>query len=265
VEIQNFRFADRVLRLLERVEYRRADARADKHEIYRLRYAAYARAGTVDLEPSGVFHDPFDEAENVWLIGVHIDGELASALRLHISATPAGVLPALKSFPDIVEPLLRSGRTIIDATRFVARLEFSQAYSEIPYLTLRPAFLAEEFFGADFITAACLAEHQAFYRRMFGGVPWSPPRPYPHFRRPMAFLGYDCKTRREDTHARYPFYRSSAPERESLFCRSSNGAVDVFQAIGRPADPAADESLLDPYSAEAQRGEAAPLSAMSRA
>jgi len=233
MEHREIRFVDRVFLLLERIEYRRADTLADKQAIYRMRHAAYQRAGTVEPSPSGMFHDPFDELDNAWLIGVYIDGELASALRLHISSSPATFLPASVSFPEIVEPILRSGRTIIDGSRFVARFEFSQRHSEIPYVTLRPTFLAEQYFGADFLTAACLPEHQAFYQRMIGGVPWSPPRPYPHFKRSMAFLGYDCRARRDDTHARYPFYRSSELERTRLFSRASNGCNDVFQAIGR--------------------------------
>ena len=172
---QASRFADRVLRLLERVEYRRADSPADKAAIYRLRHDAYMRAGTVEPRPSGMFHDAMDETDNAWLIGVFIDGELASALRLHISASLRVPLPELASFPDLIEPHLAAGRTLIDASRFVSSLEFSQRYSEIPYLTLRPTFLAEEFFAADYVIAGCLAEHQAFYRRMFGAVAWSAP------------------------------------------------------------------------------------------
>jgi hypothetical protein len=233
VESENPRFVDRVLRLLERSEYRRADRLSDKQAIYRLRHEAYMRAGTVEARPSGMFHDPLDETDNAWLIGLYIDGELAGALRLHVSASPKALMPAMMSFSDVVEPLLDSGRVIIDATRFVAKLDFSQRYSEIPYLTLRPTFLAEEFFGADYIAVACLVEHQAFYRRMFGCVPWSQPRQYPNFNRMMAFLGYDCRARRESTDARYPFYRSTERERERLFSRSSNASGDVRQAIGR--------------------------------
>jgi hypothetical protein len=128
------RFADRVLRLLERVEYRRADSPADKTAIYRLRYDAYLRAGTIEPRPSGMFHDALDETNNAWLIGVFIDGELASALRLHISANLSDLLPTRAPFPDILEPLLSAGNLIIDVTRFVAKLDFSQTYSDIPYL-----------------------------------------------------------------------------------------------------------------------------------
>jgi len=234
VEIeQASRFAARVTRLLEKAEYRRADSLSDKEAIYRLRHEAYMRAGTVEPRPSRMFHDPMDEADNAWLIGLFIDGVLAAALRLHISASMRAPLPELASFADLIEPHLAAGRTIIDASRFVSRLDFSQEYAEIPYLTLRPTFLAEEFFSADYVIAGCLAEHQAFYRRMYGAVAWAAPRPYPHFKRSMALMAYDCNARREKVHERYPFYRSTPAERERLFARSSNVATHVLDAIGR--------------------------------
>src|SRR5258708_12706399 len=96
------RFADRVLRLLERVEYRRADSPADKAAIYRLRHEAYMRAGTVEPRPTGMFHDAMDETDNPWLIGVFIDGELASAPRLHISANLSHPLPTPTPLPTLL-------------------------------------------------------------------------------------------------------------------------------------------------------------------
>lgn len=226
------------MRLLERVEYRRADSDDDKEAIYRLRHEAYQRAGTVEPHPSGMFRDPMDEVANAWLIGLYIDGDLASSLRLHIAASPAALLPATKAFADVIEPHLRAGRMIIDATRFVSKLEYSQKYSEIPYVTLRPTFMAEEYFGADFITAACLSEHQAFYRRMFGGALWREPRSYPNFRRPMALIGHDCQALRGATYQRYPFYRSTEAERARLFSRSSNAPDYILRPSGREIETA---------------------------
>jgi len=104
----------------------------------------------------------------------------------------------------------------------VSSLEFSQRYSEIPYITLRPTFLAEEFFAADYVIAGCLAEHQAFYHRLFGAVTWSAPRPYPNFKRSMALVAYDCNRQRENIYDRYPFFQSTRAERIHLFQRSSN-------------------------------------------
>jgi len=240
MEIRGIRFADRVFRLLERVEYRRADTLEEKHAIFRMRYDAYKRAGTVELGASGMFNDALDESDNAWLIGLRIDGELASALRLHVAAAPGVPLPVTAAFPNILEPLLNAGRTVIDGTRFAAKLEFSHRFSELPYLTLRPCFLAGEFFGADFITAACLPEHQTFYRRMFGGFPWcEDPKPYPLFKPPMVLIGHDCKALRASAYQRYPFFASAPPERARLFSRSSTSTGDVFKTIGRTVNATA--------------------------
>jgi N-acyl-L-homoserine lactone synthetase len=236
VEIQRSSYADRVSRLLERVEYRRADSLEDKQSIYRLRHAAYMRSGSVEPRASGMFHDRYDELSNVWLIGVFVDGELAGALRLHVSANPRVTTPVGDSFPDVIDPMLSDGRLVVDATRFAAKLEYSKKLSEIPYVILRPVFIAEAHFRADYITAACLAEHQAFYLRIFSGAAWRSPRPYPDFKRPMALIGYDCAALRQSIYGRYPFYRSTEAEQMRLFARSSNGAYNVSEAIGREAE-----------------------------
>jgi hypothetical protein len=225
------RFVDRIAQLLERVEYRRADSTADKAAIYRLRHDAYMRAGTVEPRSSGLFHDLLDESPNVWIIGIYIDGDLASSIRLHVSASPRAPLPAMGAFNDILEPHLRAGRVIIDSTRHVTKTEYALGSPIMPYLTVRATALAQDFFNADYSVVACLVEHQAFFRRMFGCVAWSEPRNYPHFNRPMAFLGYDCRERRLAIYDRYPFSRSTETERERLFWRSSTGAVNVARAI----------------------------------
>ncbi len=226
-------FADRVLRLLERVEYRRAETGEEKESIFRMRHDAYARAGTVPPQASGLFHDIYDEAPNVWLVGVFIDGDLASALRLHVSASISAPLPAMAVYPDILAPHLRAGRLIIDGSRLSSKLEYSLHYPEIPYITLRPTFMANDFFDADYLTAACRVDHQSFYLRMLMGVPWAAPRPYPGFNRPMAFVAFESRRKREALHARFPFYGSSEAERQKLFGRSSNRSDDVLRAIGR--------------------------------
>jgi hypothetical protein len=236
VESQSLAFTDRVSRLLERVEYRRADSLADKLAIYRLRHDAYMRSGTVEPRPSGLFHDPLDEAPNVWIIGIYIDGDLASSIRLHVSANPSAPLPAMGAFGDVVEPHLRAGRVMIDPTRHVTKSEYALGSPIMPYITVRATVLAQDFFDADYTVVACLVEHQAFFRRMFGCVPWSQPREYPNFNRPMVFLGYDCRARRAPTYVRYPFCRSTENERARLFSRSSTGAENIARAISGEAE-----------------------------
>ena len=216
------RFSDRVLRLLERVEYRRAETDAEKQAIYRLRYDAYMREGAIAPNPHRTFHDPFDRAPNCWIIGMFIDGDLASSIRLHVSSAPDDPLPARTVFADILDAEVQSGMTVVDPTRFVTRLDYSLRYPEMPYLTVRPGWMAGEYFRADYILATIRREHQAYYRRVFGHVSWCEARDYPTLKKPIACMGLDYFAQRDSVHARYPFYRSTTQEREALFGRSSN-------------------------------------------
>ena len=224
-------FAARVAKLLERVEYRRADTPEDKEAIFRLRYEAYARDGFIEPDASGLFSDPADDSPNVWLIGVYIDGVLASSIRLHIASRPHQFLPETKAFPDIVGPHLEVGDLMIDASRQTSRFEFTRAYAFLPYITMRSAFLAEDHFGADYILAASRPEYQAAFRRMFGSVNWAAPRPYLPLNRRHALIAYDCRALRQKTRTRYPFMESTIEERRRLFARSSNVDSDPYEEI----------------------------------
>jgi hypothetical protein len=224
-------FVERIAKLMQRVEYRRADTREDKQAIYRMRYEAYAREGFIDPHPSGMFSDPGDETENAWLIAVFIEGAMASSIRLHVASRPEHWLPVSESFADVIAPRLEAGELIIDATRHCSRLEFTRTYPFLPHITMRCGFLAEDYFGADFMTGTCRAEYQAAFRRMYGSAIWSAPRAYPPLNRPHALMGYDCKAKRQATRERYPFLISTAEERRKLFGRSSNVAYDLYAEL----------------------------------
>jgi hypothetical protein len=223
-QIDNFpsRFSERILRLLERVEYRRAESAEDKNAIFRMRYDAYLRENAIAPRASGQFYDPFDDAWNVRIIGMFIDGELASSIRIHIATSEDDPLPGKSVFPEAVLPRLRQGRIVVDPTRFVTRLEFSRRFHEMPYLTVRPGWMAGEYFKADFILATCRAEHQAYYRRVFGHETWCGAKDYPTLKKPLACMGLDYLAAKDRVLQRYPFYKSSEAEREALLGRPSN-------------------------------------------
>jgi hypothetical protein len=229
-------FVDRIARLLERVEYRRADTIESKQAIFRMRHEAYTREGYIEQQPSGLFTDPDDDSWNAWLIACYIDGELASSLRLHIASRPSQRLPVVSAFPDIVEPRLRGGDLVIDASRHTSRLEFTRAFPQLPYITMRAAFVAEDYFGADYITAALRTNYQAAFRRMYGAVEWAPPRHYAHLSRPQALMAYPCVEMWKATRDRYPFLQSTAAERQALFGRSSNCDANIYSEL-TGADP----------------------------
>lgn len=222
------RFADRVLDLLQRVEHRCAQTESEKEEIYRLRYAAYRRENYIEPIEDGTLYDPeYDEAPNCWNIGTYIDGELASSLRLHIGWSEGDVLPDTSVFSDVVAPLLRAGRVIVNTTRFASKFEFSRRFPELPYLTVRTTWMGGAHFNAAYLISTMRVEHQAYYKRVFGSELLAKPRAYPLVNRPVACMGSDYQAQKERVEARYPFFLSSEEEREKLF-----GRRNAFRVVG---------------------------------
>jgi hypothetical protein len=212
------RFSDRVLRFLKRVEHRVAEAPAAREAVYRLRYEAYIRNGLIEPRADGRLYDErYDEAPDAWITTTFIDGELAATTRVNLGADENAILPSFAVYPDVIAPYLRAGRVIIESTRTAARLDLAGRFPELPYVTLRPAYLASEHFDADFVVATARAAHMAFFRRVFRFEPWCEPRDYPDFTAKVACMGADFRAVQEGIEARYPFFRSTAAEREALF------------------------------------------------
>lgn len=214
------RLADRVERLLERVDYRRADSDEERAAIYKLRYQAYRREGAIAPNLSEQFSDPVDERDNVWLFGVYIDGRLASSIRLSVALPGSTYIPALDVFSDVLHSDIMAGRRVIDPTRFVTDRECSLLYRELPYVTIRLPWAAMEFFGARSLLATVRAEHQAFYRRVFGHRLICEPRHYPSLTKPICLMALDFGLARERVVQRNPFFRSTVFERRMLFART---------------------------------------------
>ena len=227
-------FSERVSRLLEKVDYRLALDDDDRDEIYRLRYEAYLHEGAIGPSFSRRFHDKFDDKDNTWTYGFYIDGELVSSIRIHIATSAIPDMPALLSFPEILEPELDAGKVIIDPTRFVIDRRASRIYPELRYVVVRLPFIACEFFGADLLLATVRTEHQAFYRRVFGHELIAQARPYPTLVKPLSLMSLDYLASRDRVQQRYPFFRSTFFERRMLF--------DVAAAMG-PSHPVEIDSI----------------------
>jgi N-acyl-L-homoserine lactone synthetase len=217
--------SERVSNLLETIDYRRADTAEDRDAIFRLRYQAYLKEGAIPASPSERFSDPLDSNDKAWLYGVYIDGELVSSIRLHVATRQAPSLPALNVFSDLLSPEIAAGKTIVDPTRFVADRTASRRYPELCYATTRLAWLASEYFHAHLLLATVRAEHQAFYRRVFGHRLICEPRHYPSLTKPISLMALDFPLARERVMQRYPFFRSSVFERRMLFARASAAAA----------------------------------------
>lgn len=217
--------SDRVLRLLERVDYRRAGTAKEREAIFRLRYAAYLREGAIAANAEQRFADPLDDCRNAAIYGVYVDGALTSSIRLHVATQRQPDLPATAVFCDLLSPELAAGKTIIDPTRFVVDRAASRRFPELCYVTTRLAWLASEFFDAHLLLATVRAEHQAFYRRVFGHRLICDPRHYPSLAKPISLMALDFRMARERVPLRYPFFRSTAIERGLLFTRTQPASL----------------------------------------
>ena len=210
-------FSEHVAALLKRVEYRRAMTESGREAIFRLRYDANLRERAIDPNESERLADRFDEAPNVANFGVFIDGELTSALRLHILSARRPFSPALDAFPDLLRMSLDAGKTIVDGNRFVADYPRARAFPHLPYVTLRLGIMAADHFGAQLITASVRAEHVPFYRREYRAAKMCEPRPYPTLVKPLSLIVIDYENEGAAICARRPFYRSTPQERAALF------------------------------------------------
>lgn len=226
-------FVERVSELLRRVEIRRAESDEDREAIFHLRYNAYLREGTIEPNFGRRVSDQFDDLDNAWLIGIHLDGRLVSSIRVHIATGDFPDLPAAHVFPEFVIPLVEAGNTVVDPTRFVIDAMAARLYPELPYVTVRVAHVAAEYFQADYVLATVRSEHQAFYRRVFGHTLVCPARPYPGLTKPISLMMMNCDAEREQINRRYPFFVSSQAERAALFGEPDEVSRRIAAAAAR--------------------------------
>ena len=112
--------------------------------------------------------DHYDDAPNAWMFGIYVDGELCSSIRINVLTSEWRIPARPTLFGDVLHPRLDRGEVFIDPRASLSPIpEKAQRFPELPYLTLRLAYMACEHFNADTGLAIVRAEHQAFYRRVF--------------------------------------------------------------------------------------------------
>lgn len=225
--------------LFDRVDYRLVETPQERDTIYLMRYRAYLHGGLIAPSESQRVSDRYDEAPNAWTFGVYVDGELCSSLRLHVLTSEWRSSYATELFGDILHPRLDRGEVFVDPARFVADPEKHQRFPELPYLTVRLAYLACEYFNADTGLALVRSEHQAFYRRVFLHETIAEPRAFPNVTRKVALMASDFRGLRDRVLARYPIMRSNAFERRMLFGRARTKAALRPMLVSVPLSPEA--------------------------
>jgi len=211
-------FLERAAWVSERVEHRCALTEQDQDLVYRMRYVAESRQNPSESRADGrLFDEDYDDSPNHYEIMTFLDDEFVNTLRIHVGAGENAILPSIAAFSDVLTPFLREGRVILDLSRIAANLEYARKFPELPYLTIRAAWLAAEHFDADVIISTCFGEHQAFYRRLFGFDPLCSTRACPQTSRAIACMGLDYRAEKQRVEDRFPLFRSTEAERHSIF------------------------------------------------
>lgn len=206
--------------LFDRVDYRLIETPEERDSIYLMRYRAYLHSGLIPPSESRRIVDPFDDAPNAWIFGIYLDGELCGSLRLHVLTSQWRMSYTTDIFGDVLHSRLDRGEVFIDPARFAADPEKAKRFPELPYLTLRLAYLACDHFNVDTGLAMVRTDHQAFYRRVFMHETLTESRPFPGWPSKRAVLmASDFRALREKVLERFPIMRSSAFERRMLFER----------------------------------------------
>src|SRR5579862_8266057 len=239
----NPRFSDRILRLLERVSHRCVETRMDREAVARIRHDTDFRQRLIEPRIDDRRDDAFhDDAPNAWVIMTLVDGELASTLRIHVAADENESIPSLDAFSDVIFPRLQAGQSIVETTRLAAQVDLTRMHPELSYIALRPAWLAAEHFEVDYLLTTVVEQHQAFYRYALGYQPWGEARDDRSGGSRAVCMALDFNAARSRIESRYPFFRSTGPERGALFGRLTERR--------RPASGARDGRPHAPPSAE---------------
>jgi hypothetical protein len=210
-------FSGRAASVLERIEHKCAVTKEDEERVYRLRYMAYSQPSRIRASDNGRLYDEdYDNSSNHYKIMTFLDTEFVSTFRIHVDSGDDAVLPSLATFRDVLSPILRAGRVVVDLTRIAVKLEYARTFPELSFLTVRAAWLAAQHFDADVITTTCFADLQAAYARAFDFEPLGAPRPSPLGGRTIACMALDCRTNKQRLEKRYALFRSTAAERRSI-------------------------------------------------
>lgn len=211
-------FARGVLALMDRVEYRLCREGDESYEdIARLRHKAFLSYGLMPGEPGGSMKDELDFVPNAKLFGVYVDGGLASTVKLHLVTDDMPQSTAMRVFADRINPRLAAGETFIDPARLCSDPDLKGLGRIMPYVILRLAVMALDYHQATACLSMVREEHLAFYSKVFNSVNTGETRPCPPFVVPVYLYESSRERNMALTLGKYPFFRSSAAEREALF------------------------------------------------
>lgn len=231
------RFAVALMDMLDRVEYRRVRLEEQQDPIFRLRYEAYRREEFIPANDEEIATDDLDSKPNAMCYGIYIDGRLVSSLRLHHLTPEHRYSPSMTAYADLLHPKLDAGMHFVDPSRFTAERDATLAFPALPFLTIRLAAMACEYFEPDYCLSSIRPEHAAFYKRVFGSEQWAGVRYLGGgLKFPVHLYAAKFSDIRDRVADRFPFFMSTPEEREAMFAPGSDARyLPLIQPTARAA------------------------------
>ena len=210
-------FSRRMLERLNEIEVRPVGLAEDREAVYRFRYRAYRAAGHMGANRARMVHDEHDDAPGAMLFALHHRGRMVSSIRFNLVTPENRVGMSRLAFPDIVEPMLDRGATIIDPTRFAVCPDEGRELPQLSYVTVRLAAMASAHFRADHAFSLVRPSHAAFYRKVFASEMIGEERPCPGVEFGVCLLTSRIHETWRHVLRRQPFFHSLESERRMLF------------------------------------------------
>ena len=210
-------FSSSILSLMERVEYRRILSAEDLAEVEKLRDISYVNSAFIDPDKFGTLMEDDDYGQDSSVIGVYIDEELVSTIKICVVTPDNRTGPSLEYFPKEAGAVLDQGLTYIDPSRFASNPHKIWQFRAIPFLTLRVVAMAGEYYKADYVMNCVREDSSSFYKRCFGSVQIGEPvLPYA-VKAPLVLMGARAGDLRERLADKFPYFMSQPYEQRMMF------------------------------------------------
>lgn len=169
----------RVETLLERTQYRIASTEAELDAVFRQRHDEYVAAGNLARQVEPLLYDDNDHGRATRVYTAWVDGVLAGSIRLSILRGASREGLTVGCWPEVVEPMLDDGLTIVDPNRLTTAHRLSRTEPALVFAVLRLATMAARFYGAVHCLTPIRSHHGAFYRRFLHATRIGPARTFP--------------------------------------------------------------------------------------
>jgi hypothetical protein len=215
-------FSNKLLEILDHVEYRRVETHEDMEAVARMRYRAYKLANILTLSGAKLI-DAVDFDDHAYIFGVYFDERLISTVRIHHVTPEHRVSITRDMYPKEIDAFLDSGMTLIDPVRFAADPDIIGEMPALPYLTLRIASMAADYFDADRVLQLVSPQHAPFYKRVFSADTVVPAQNgVGKYNIPLTLMATRTRETRAALYERFPFFVSEPYERRMMFLRSES-------------------------------------------